>query len=135
MTELDVVIAGTRFGGKFERGLAPLTVEAFTCRMPFQSQVIHVRWSGEGMWIPLGSMRFDVPPENATRYLAPGQVILYPAGISETEILIAYGPVAFASKAGALAGNHFLTLKGDMEALAEIGHKTLWHGAQDIRFR
>ena len=43
-------------------------------------------------------------------YPNPGEIIFYPGGVSETEILIAYGYVAFASKAGALAGNHFATI-------------------------
>ncbi len=48
--------------------------------------------------------------ENHTSYPAPGEFILYPGGISETEILLAYGGVHFASKVGQLAGNHFLTI-------------------------
>ena len=52
----------------------------------------------------------DCSYENHTSYPAPGQIILYPGGISETEILLAYGAVQFASKMGQLAGNHFLTV-------------------------
>ena len=65
---------------------------------------------------------------------APGQVILYPGGISETEILLAYGGVRFASKVGQLAGNHFLTLTEGLENLYPLGRKCLWEGAQAIRF-
>ena len=74
------------------------------------SKIIHVRWSGEAVWIPLGDLQFGIGYEDATSYPAPGQIILFPGGISETEILIAYGPTCFASKAGQLAGNHFLTI-------------------------
>ena len=70
--------------------------------------------------------------ENHTSYPAPGQVILYPGGISETEILIAYGGVNFASKMGQLAGNHFMTLTSGIDKLEELGKSTLWNGAQDI---
>ena len=52
----------------------------------------------------------DSKYENPTSYPAPGQVILHPGGVSETEILLAYGSVQFASKVGVLAGNHFLTV-------------------------
>jgi len=52
--------------------------------MPFESQAIHVRWSGEGVWMPLGDLDFGVAYENHTSYPAPGQIILYPGGISET---------------------------------------------------
>ena len=55
-------------------------------------------------------MKFDVGFENNTSYPLPGQIILYPGGMSETEILLAYGHVNFASKAGQLSGNHHADL-------------------------
>jgi hypothetical protein len=73
--------------------------------------------------------------ENATSYPAPGQVIVYPGGVSETEILLAYGPTRFASKAGQLAGNHFLTIRDDLDRLAQICRTVLWQGATPITLR
>ena len=67
--------------------------------------------------MPLGDLDFGVGYENHTSYPAPGQIILYPGGISETEILMAYGGVHFASKMGQLAGNHFITLTSGLENL------------------
>jgi hypothetical protein len=96
--------------------------------------VVHVRWSGEGVWMPLGDYQFGVDYENHTCYPAPGQIILYPGGISETEILLAYGGVNFASKVGQLAGNHFITLVEGLENLVPLGKMCLWKGAQPIRF-
>jgi len=61
-------------------------------------------------------------------------MILYPGGLSETEILFAYGGVRFASKMGQLAGNHFLTITSGNESLQELGRTVLWEGAQPIRF-
>jgi hypothetical protein len=95
---------------------------------------VHVRWSGEGVWMPLGDLDFGVGFENNTCYPSPGQIILYPGGVSETEILLAYGNVNFASKAGQLSGNHFITLTEGLENLYALGRKTLWEGAQDIVF-
>ena len=66
--------------------------------------------------------------------MAPGEIILYPGGISETEILLAYGAVSFSSKVGQLAGNHFLTIIKGRENLPALGRTTLWKGAQDISF-
>ena len=83
---------------------------AFRGMLPLDSKIIHVRWSGEGGWIPMGDLDLGLGPENATRYPSPGELIFYPGGVSETELLLAYGYVAFASKAGALAGNHFATI-------------------------
>lgn len=86
------------------------------------------------MWIPLGEMDFSVGYEDATSYPSPGQILLYPKGKSETEILIAYGSVQFASKAETLAGNHFATITSDLEKLREIGVSTLWEGSKKIVF-
>ena len=77
-----------------------------------------MRWSGEACWIPLGDFDLGLAPENHTSYPAPGQILLYPGGISETEILLGYGAVRFASKVGQLAGNHFLTIIEGNENLA-----------------
>lgn len=90
--------------------------------------------SGEGCWIPLGEFDFGLPYENPTSHPAPGDIILHPGGISETEILLAYGAVAFSSKVGQLAGNHFLTITKGHENLLPLGKMTLWKGAQDIVF-
>lgn len=122
------------FGGHLELEAAPLTCAAFLKSLPFVSRAVHVRWSGEAVWMPLGDLDFGVGPENATRYAAPGQILLYPGGVSETEILLSYGASAFASKAGPLAGNHFITLTEGLENLRPLGVKTLWEGAQEIRF-
>jgi hypothetical protein len=131
---MKIVIAGHGFEARFETEKSPATCAAFQRAMPFASKVVHVRWSGEGVWMPLGDMDFAVGHEDATAYPAPGQILLYPKGKSETEILIAYGSVHFASKAGTLAGNHFATITADLERLREIGIATLWEGAKTIRF-
>ena len=131
MGEINIKAGNFTFGAQFEKN-APATVAAFRAAMPFIGKLIHVRWSGEGMWVPLGDKNFGVGYENHTSYPALGQVILYPGGISETEILIAYGSVNFTSKMGPLAGNHFITLTSGIEDLPTLGNTTLWQGAQEI---
>ena len=131
---MNIEIDGYKFDAVFEEIISPNTCEVFRKVIPFEAQVVHVRWSGEGMWIPLGEMDFAVKLEDATSYPTPGQVLLYPKGKSETEILIAYGCVHFASKAGTLAGNHFATITSDLEKLKEIGVSTLWEGSKNIIF-
>lgn len=134
MTKLIVKAGPFTFDGVLEEAAAPKTCAAFRAVMPFSGQIVHVRWSGEGVWIPLGDRDFGLGYENHTSYPAPGQVILYPGGISETEILLAYGGVHFASKMGQLAGNHFITLTSGLEQLRALGNKVLWEGAQPISF-
>ena len=133
MTPLTISAGPYVFDARLETDLAPQTCAAFQSVLPFTGQVIHVRWSGEAVWIPLGDRDFGIGYENHTSFPAPGQIIVYPGGISETEILLAYGGVHFASKMGQLAGNHFITLTSGLEALPSLGKLTLWEGAQDIR--
>ena len=134
MDTIGIEIDGERFPARFERGAAPRTVAAFEAVLPYEERIIHVRWSGEACWIPLGDKDFGLGYENATSHPAPGQILLYPGGVSETEILLAYGAVAFASKAGPLAGNHFLTITEGLDRLAAIGRGTLQTGAKSISF-
>lgn len=134
MPKLIVKASDFTFDARFEEAAAPKTCAAFKAAMPFAGQIVHVRWSGEGVWIPLGDRDFGVGYENHTSYPAPGQIILYPGGISETEILLAYGGISFASKMGQLAGNHFITLASGHEHLMTLGNQVLWEGAKPISF-
>jgi hypothetical protein len=131
---LAIVSGDLRFAARLEEEAAPQTVAAFRRLLPLRSQIIHARWSGEAAWIPFGELDVGVGPENATRHPAPGEILLYPGGISETEILFPYGATSFASKAGPLAGNHFATVVEGGEQLRELGRLVLWAGAQDIVF-
>lgn len=116
------------------KAAAPKTCAAFLALLPFRNQVIHSRWSGEAVWIPLGDLQLGVGYENHTSHPSRGDLLLYPGGFSETEILFTYGSSCFASKMGQLAGNHFLTVVEGSEQLYEMGRKLLWEGAQDISF-
>jgi hypothetical protein len=136
---IRIDIGGEVFHARFEERDAPQTVERVRALLPFSDRIIHVRWSGEACWIPMGGRDLALGFENATSHPAPGQVIVYPGGmptsLSETEILIAYGPCCFASKAGQLAGNHFLSIVDGGERLAKVGRSVLWDGAKPITFR
>jgi hypothetical protein len=134
MTRVCIESANFRFGARLEEQLAPKTCAVFRKMMPYRQKIIHVRWSGEGCWIPLGDLHPGIPVENATNTPAPGQMLFYPGGISETEIILAYGQVRFASKFGLHEGNHFLTITEGLESLLELGRRVLWDGAQDILF-
>jgi hypothetical protein len=123
-----------KFTAVFEEKSAPRTVAAFKKLLPYKQRIVHCRWSGEGCWIPLGEFKLDVGFENHTSYPAPGQILWYPGGFSETELIFAYGSVNFASKMGQLAGNHFLTVVEGNDKLQDMGRKVLYEGAQEITF-
>jgi len=135
MSLIEIVAGPFTFKARFEEAEAPRTVAKFRSLLPYRERIIHVRWSGEACWIPLGDLDLSLGFENHTSYPAPGQILLYPGGFSETEILLAYGAVQFASKMGQLAGNHFLTVVEGMENLLSLGRMVLWQGAQQIEFR
>ena len=132
---IEIVAAGEfRFAARLEEEAAPDTVAAFRRLLPLRSRIIQARWSGQAAWIPFGELDVGIGPENATCYPSPGALLLYPGGVSETELLFPYGPTSFASKAGPLAGNHFATVVEGGERLQELGELVLWQGAQEISF-
>jgi len=99
-------------------------------KMPIKGNLIQARWSGEAAWLQMDPHSIEAPQENATSYPGPGQLLYYPGGVSEKEMLFPYGSAIFASKFGLLSGNHFATiLEGD---LGKLGLNVLWKGAQDI---
>lgn len=77
----------------------------------------------------------DVPLENQTSYPSRGELLYYPGFVSEKEVLIPYGATIFSSRVGQLPGNHFATVDGRLDKLAELGTRVLWEGAKDISIR
>ncbi|MFI5274659.1 MAG: DUF3830 family protein [Ktedonobacterales bacterium] len=134
MTNLRIIVGPYSYTARFEEQAAPVTCAQFARLLPYRQRIIHARWSGEACWVPLGEFKLEVPWENATRYPAPGEILFYPGGYSETEILFPYGSCAFGSKLGGLAGNQFITVTAGLEHLRDMGRKVLWEGAQDIVF-
>lgn len=133
MTKIRITAGGFDFVAEAHPD-APRTVAAFLELLPYQQKLIHCRWSGEACWIPMGEFDLGVPFENHTCHPSVGDILFYPGGYSETEIILAYGSSSFASKMGPLAGNHFLTIVEGRENLRALGTKVLWNGAQDILF-
>jgi hypothetical protein len=134
MQELRITAGTYEFRACLETERAPETCSWFLKHLPFVSRVIHARWSGEAVWVPLGDLEPGFPFENHTAHPSKGDILFYPGGISETEILIVYGSAAFASKMGSLAGNHFLTITDGADQLPDFGNAVLWNGAMDITF-
>jgi hypothetical protein len=134
MTNLRITAGPYVFIARMELDAAPQTCAAFRTLLPYRQQIIHARWSGEACWIPLGDFKLGVGFEHHTSHPSRGDILFYPGGYSETEILFPYGSTCFASKMGQLAGNHFLTVIEGQEHLADLGRLVLWQGAQDILF-
>ena len=134
MTQLRITVGSLQFIARLEETAAPVTCATFKSLLPFRNKLIQARWSGEAAWIPLGELDLKLDFENHTSYPAPGEILLYPGGYSETEILFPYGGTRFASKMGQLAGNHFLTIVEGHNQLPALGRLVLWEGAQDIVF-
>lgn len=135
MSDLLITVGDLRFEGRLEHQRAPRTCAAFAALLPFAHALVQARWSGESAWVPLGALELGLTSENATSYPAPGELLLYPGGISEVEVLFPYGRTCFASTAGQLAGNHFATIIAGLEQLPELGRRVLHEGAQPLRIQ
>jgi hypothetical protein len=132
---LAITAGSFRFSARLEEDAAPKTIAALRTLLPLRSQLVQARWSGESAWVPMGfDLDLGLGHENANSYPAPGEILLYPGGLSEVEILFPYGATCFASKMGQLAGNHFATIDEGKEQLPELGRVILWEGAQPIVF-
>jgi len=132
VTNVRITAGPLVFRARLEEAAAPKTCAAIRRMLPFRSKLVQARWSGEAAWVPMGETDVGVGFENHTSHPAPGHLLLYPGGISETEILLPYGSAMFASKVGQLAGNHFATIIEGAERLPELGRLVLWEGAQDL---
>ena len=131
---LAITAGPLRFTARLEEETAPKTCAALAQLLPVRSHLLQARWSGQAAWIPFG---YEVDlgglgPESASSYPAAGELLLYPGGVSEVEILFPYGPTCFASVAGQLAGNHFATIEDGREQLPELGRLVIWEGAQEV---
>jgi uncharacterized protein DUF3830 len=131
---IEIIAGDLRFVARLEEERAPKTCARFRALLPLNTKIIQARWSGEAGWVPFGELDLDLGYENQTSYPAPGHLLLYPGGISETEILFPYGATVFASRSGQLAGNHFATIHEGNDQLAVLGKRVLWEGAQEITF-
>lgn len=134
MASIRISAGPFHFLARLEAEQAPRTCAVFQRLLPLRDRLIQARWSGEAAWVPLGDLALGLGFENATSYPAPGELLLYPGGYSETEILLPYGATRFASKLGQLAGNHFLTIVEGREQLAPLGRLVLYEGAQPVLF-
>ena len=132
MSKVKIRSGEFTFIGQLLEEEAPKTCAAFKQLLPLSNRFIHVRWSGEGLWIPYGDVRLGLDYENHTSHPAKGEFLLYPGGISEMEMILSYGRCCFASQYGMLAGNHFLTIIEGLDKLPAFGRKVLWEGAQEI---
>jgi hypothetical protein len=133
---LRITVGDFEFGARLEEEKAPNTVAALRGLLPLENKLVQARWSGEAAWVPLGwELELGIGAENATSYPGPGELLLYPGGLSEVEILFPYGATLFASKMGQLAGNHFATIEAGRERLPELGNAVLWDGALDLRIQ
>jgi len=133
---LRITVGDFEFEARLEEENAPNTVAALLGLLPLESKLLQARWSGEAAWVPLGwELELGIGPENATSYPGLGELLLYPGGLSEVEILFPYGATLFASKMGQLAGNHFATIEAGRERLPELGNAVLWEGALELRIQ
>jgi len=120
------------FTGELHTDAAPESVAALREITTLESQLLHVRWSGNAVWIEIDEIDLpDLPRENHTVYPSRGDVLLYPGYRNVQEILVSCGPTCFKSQAGELAGNHVATFDATPADLTALEDRTLYDGALD----
>ena len=77
MRHLAIEVGSRRFVARLEEEAAPKTCAAFLKMLPFSNQVIHSRWSGEAVWVPLADFDTGLDFENHTSHPSRGDVLLY----------------------------------------------------------
>ena len=77
MTKVRITSGDYCFIAELLEEEAPKTCEAFKKMLPLKSEMIHVRWSGEGVWIPYGDLRLGLDYENHTSHPSKGEMLLY----------------------------------------------------------
>ena len=60
MDRLRVKAGLYTFVARMEREAAPSTCAVFEELLPFRDRVIHSRWSGEAVWVPLGDLQSNL---------------------------------------------------------------------------
>src|SRR4029077_1003273 len=54
LPRIVVRIGASVLQARLEPDRSPHTVDAFVARLPWRGQLVHARWSGEALWMPLG---------------------------------------------------------------------------------
>ena len=90
MTKLRITAGPFTFDAQFESAAAPKTCEIFRRLLPYENKIIHVRWSGEAVWIPLGDLDLGLPLENHTSYPAPCHKTMRPSSgnLSSLDVIV-----------------------------------------------
>ena len=60
MSTLRIEAGPFEFTARMEEESAPTTCAAFQRLLPFESKLIHVRWSGESCWVPMGDFETNL---------------------------------------------------------------------------
>jgi hypothetical protein len=130
---LKIIIGEYVFKARLHRDEVPVTCERLLSVMPITGRVIQARWSGEAVWLQMDPYGVEAPLENQTSHPRWGELLYYPGGVSEKEILIPYGSACFSSKFGMLSGSHFATIVEGLDRLREMGERVLWEGSKPVR--
>lgn len=116
----------------------PETCRWFLSKLPWDTQMIHVSWSGEASYVRLGDLAHSVPFEHAMRVPSRGDVLVYPGNIPNLqisgELFLCWGQSTFACENGNLTGNRLMYIVEGNDRLQEFGETVHLKGAQCVRF-
>jgi hypothetical protein len=106
---------------------APKACAVMRERLPLEGEIVHAMWSGPLCLV--NDLNRDVPLENPTKFLAPGDVIYHPV---HHEIGFAYGTTQFREPTGSVYVSFIGRIADDLTPLVAIGENLQRSGAVPV---
>ena len=78
MSQVVITAGEVKLVAAFEESAAPRTCEVFRRLLPFVAQIVHVRWSGEAVWVPMGERELGLAPSSLFDTELAGRLLGYP---------------------------------------------------------
>lgn len=100
--------------------------------LPAEGRVLHAKWGGEEVWMPL-SKAPKSRPDNLTILPSKGEILLVTPEPGACDLAIWYGRGWCFGASGFVPGCHVATVTRDLPALMRAGRAVLESGATILR--
>lgn len=131
MNRFSLQTGNTKIRFTVYKKAAPFTCRAFMERLPFTVKTVHARFAGEEIWGK--GPKFNIPQENATIYLKPGELGYAPL-LERSEIGQAISLVYGKAKLYDCVNIFAKVEPSDLPKLKKLGETVWLKGKRTIKF-